>query len=161
MADYSLNADRSRSRVLLGKQEPIRAAGVVLWQPGKGCAGEPELALVHRPKWFDWTFPKGKLEPGERSKDAARREALEETGIRVQLCFRLPTRHYTVKGRPKRVRYWAAVRINGAFAPNREVDRLVWLPAAEARKRLSYEHDRELVDALLEELLGDRFRSTP
>ena len=151
MADYALN------KVLPGSQEVIRAAGVVLWQPGRGCAGEPELALVHRPKWCDWTFPKGKLEPGERSKDAARREALEETGFRVQLCFRLPTRHYTVKGRPKRVRYWAAVRINGGFTPNREVDRLVWLPATGARKRLSYEHDRELVDALLEELLGDRF----
>lgn len=150
-------ADDSLNKILLGKEQPIRAAGVVLWQPGKGVSQEPELALVHRPKWFDWTFPKGKLEPGERSKDAARREALEETGIRVQLCFRLPTRHYTVRGRRKRVRYWAAVRVSGAFTPNREVDRLLWLPASEARKRLSYEHDRELVDALLEELLGDDF----
>ncbi|WP_084719149.1 NUDIX hydrolase [Streptacidiphilus carbonis] len=158
-------ADNYLNRVRLGKEdkgagaEPVRAAGVVLWRPGqgRGTQVEPELALVHRPKWFDWTFPKGKLEPGERSKDAARREALEETGIRVRLCFRLPTRHYTAKGRPKRVRYWAAVPVSGAFEPNREVDRLVWLPASEARKRLSYEHDRELVDALLDELLGDGF----
>ncbi|MHA6761017.1 NUDIX hydrolase [Streptacidiphilus sp. PAMC 29251] len=136
MADESLKND-----------DLIRAAGVVLWRPGR--SGGPELALIHRPKWGDWTFPKGKLEVGERHRDAARREAWEETGMLVELRFKLPTQRYEVKGRPKRVRYWAAVRVGGAFAANREVDRLVWLPAAAARERLSYGHDQELVDALL------------
>jgi 8-oxo-dGTP diphosphatase len=144
MADEPLKQDLEQDR--------IRAAGVVLWRPGRPDPAEPELALVHRPKWLDWTFPKGKLEPGERHRDAARREAFEETGMLVQLGFRLPSQHYTVKGRPKRVRYWAAVRVGGAFAPNREVDRLLWLPAAKARQRLSYGHDQELVDVLLERL---------
>lgn len=129
----------------------IRAAGVVLWRPG-GHGDEPELALIHRPKLCDWSFPKGKLKEGERSKEAARREALEETGMRVQLGPRLPTQHYEVKGRPKRVRYWSAVRVSGAFTPNREADRLDWLPAGRALRRLSYDHDRELVDALLKQL---------
>jgi 8-oxo-dGTP diphosphatase len=144
MADDSLKTHDDR----------IRAAGVVLWRPSRaGGDGEPELALIHRPKWFDWTFPKGKLEAGERHRDAARREALEETGMRVELCFKLPTQRYLVKERPKRVRYWAAVRVSGTFEPNREVDRLVWLPASQARQRLSYGHDRELVDALLKRLV--------
>lgn len=150
MADESLDP-----RPLSTRDDRVRAAGVVLWRGGAGDA-EPELALIHRPKWFDWTFPKGKLEPGERHRDAARREALEETGMRVELCFKLPTQRYLVKGRPKRVRYWAAVRIDGTFTPNREVDRLVWLPASEARRRLSYGHDQELVDALIAHLLDQR-----
>ncbi|MFC1433535.1 NUDIX hydrolase [Streptacidiphilus sp. N1-3] len=133
-----------------GTKDLIRAAGVVLWRRGR--SGGPELALIHRPKWCDWTFPKGKLEVGERHRDAARREALEETGLLVELGAKLPTQRYEVRGRPKRVRYWAAVRVGGSFAPNREVDRLVWLPAAQARARLSYGHDQELVDALLDRL---------
>jgi 8-oxo-dGTP diphosphatase len=138
-----------------GRQDRIRAAGVVLWRPGRRGAAEPELALVHRPKWLDWSFPKGKLETGERHRDAARREALEETGLLVELGFKLPTQRYEVKGRPKRVRYWAAVRVGGAFSSNREVDQLVWLPASQARRRLSYGHDRELVDALLDRLSAE------
>jgi 8-oxo-dGTP diphosphatase len=132
-------------------QDRVKAAGVVLWRPGRR-SDEPELALIHRPRLDDWTFPKGKLKEGERSKEAARREALEETGMRVELGGRLPTQRYLAKGRPKRVRYWSAVRISGAFTPNREADRLVWLPARLARERLSYRHDRELVDALLKRL---------
>ena len=137
----------------LPAQARIRAAGVVLWRAGE-LSDEPELAVIHRPKLGDWSFPKGKLKDGERAKEAARREALEETGMRVELGSRLPTQRYLVKGRPKRVRYWSAVRVSGSFCPNREVDRLEWLPAAEARARLSYSHDRELVDALLKQLCG-------
>jgi 8-oxo-dGTP diphosphatase len=148
MADEPLKQDTDG-------QDRIRAAGVVLWRPGRPGSAEPELALIHRPKWFDWSFPKGKLEAGERHKDAARREALEETGMLVDLRFKLPTQRYDVRGRPKRVRYWAAARIGGGFTPNREVDRLVWLPAAQARERLSYGHDQELVDALLARLAAD------
>jgi 8-oxo-dGTP diphosphatase len=143
--------ESKKSQTVAPGPERVKAAGVVLWRPGRG-SDEPELALVHRPKLDDWSFPKGKLKEGERSREAARREALEETGMRVQLGARLPTQRYLAKGRPKRVRYWSAVRIRGAFAPNREVDRLEWLPAARARERLSYRHDRELVDALLEQL---------
>ncbi len=131
--------------------DQVRAAGVVLWRPGQG-SDEPELALIHRPKWCDWTFPKGKLKEGERHREAALREALEETGMQVALGSRLPTQHYLVKGRPKRVRYWAAVRVRGAFTANREVDRLEWLPAERARRRLTHSHDRALVDALLKQL---------
>ncbi|WP_042437582.1 NUDIX hydrolase [Streptacidiphilus albus] len=133
------------------REEQVRAAGVVLWRPGQD-SDEPDLALIHRPKWCDWTFPKGKLKEGERHRAAALREALEETGMQVALGSRLPTQHYLVKGRPKRVRYWSAVRIRGAFAPNREVDRLEWLPAERARRRLTHSHDRALVDALLKQL---------
>jgi len=137
----------------LPAQDRIRAAGVVLWRAGE-LSDEPELAVIHRPKLGDWSFPKGKLKEGERAKEAARREALEETGMRVELGSRLPTQRYLVKGRPKRVRYWSAVRVSGSFCPNREVDRLEWLPATQARLRLSYSHDRELVDALLKQLCG-------
>lgn len=129
--------------------ELIKAAGVVLWR--EGAAGL-ELALVHRPKYDDWSFAKGKLEPGEKHREAALREAREETGMTVVLGRRLPTQHYLVRDRIKRVRYWAATVLTGGFTPNREVDALRWLPIAEARARLSYEHDRALVDALLEQI---------
>jgi 8-oxo-dGTP diphosphatase len=128
-----------------GKQPRILAAGVVLWRPSEGTGAGPEptleLALVRRPKWDDWTFPKGKLKEGERHREAALREAFEETGMRVELGARLPTQHYLVKGRRKRVRYWS------------EVDRLEWLAASEARCRLTYDHDRDLVDYLLNKLI--------
>ncbi|WP_370118896.1 NUDIX hydrolase [Streptacidiphilus sp. MAP12-33] len=129
--------------------ELIKAAGVVLWREK---AGGIELALVHRAKYDDWSFPKGKLELGEKHREAALREAREETGLTVVLGRRLPTQHYLVRDRVKRVRYWSATVLTGRFAPNREVDALRWLPVAEARARLSYEHDRALVDALLEQL---------
>ncbi|MFI2612442.1 NUDIX hydrolase [Kitasatospora sp. NPDC018619] len=131
----------------------VLAAGAVLWLPGRlkksGRLGRPLIALIHRPKYDDWSLPKGKLEAGEGVADAAVREVLEETGFRCLLGPELPTRHYRVQGRPKEVRYWAAVPSGGSFRPNREVDRLEWLPAGKARARLTHEHDRELVDALL------------
>ena len=138
-------------------QPKILAAGVVLWRPAPATADGPEveLALIHRPKWQDWTFPKGKLKEGERHREAARREAFEETGMRVELGSRLPTQRYLAKGRRKRVRYWSAVRVSGSFTPNREVDRLEWLPSAEACRRLTFDHDRELVKALLSQLFED------
>ncbi|WP_042373354.1 NUDIX hydrolase [Streptacidiphilus neutrinimicus] len=129
--------------------ELIKAAGVVLWrEKGNGL----ELALVHRPKYDDWSFPKGKLEPGEKHREAALREAREETGMTVLLGRRLPTQHYLFRDRIKRVRYWSATLLSGRFVPNREVDALRWLPVAQARAQLSYEHDRSLVDALREQL---------
>ncbi|MFF4651858.1 NUDIX hydrolase [Streptomyces sp. NPDC001380] len=138
----------------------------MLWLPGAsgGAARhaaearfawfEPLVALVHRPKYDDWSMPKGKLEAGEDALAAALREVREETGLGCVPGAELPVRRYWVRGRPKEVRYWAAVPSGGAFAPNREVDRLEWLPAAAARARLTHDHDRVLVDALLAVLAG-------
>lgn len=125
--------------------EPIEAAGTVLWRPA--TAGV-ELALVHRPKYDDWSFPKGKLLAGEHPLLAARRETAEETGQHIVLGRRLPTQRYLVNGRRKRVRFWSARGIDGGvFEPTSEIDRLVWLSPREARQRLSYAHDAELVRA--------------
>jgi 8-oxo-dGTP diphosphatase len=127
--------------------ELIRAAGVLLWRQAPG--GEREIALVHRPRYGDWSFPKGKLDPGEGWEEAALRETSEETGLAVRLGRRLPSTHYLSRGRPKEVRYWAAAPAGGAFRPNAEVDELAWLAPAEALARLSYPHDRELLTAFL------------
>ncbi|MBV6701143.1 NUDIX hydrolase [Kitasatospora aureofaciens] len=131
----------------------ILAAGAVLWLPGRlkksGRLGRPRIAVIHRPKYDDWSLPKGKLDPGEGLAEAAVREVREETGFTCVLGPELPAQHYPVQGRPKEVRYWAAVPTAGAFRPNREVDRLEWLPAGKARARLTHERDRLLVDALL------------
>jgi 8-oxo-(d)GTP phosphatase len=124
----------------------IRAAGAVLWRPG--LAG-PEVALVHRPKYGDWSLPKGKTEPGEHVLLTAVRELAEETGVRVILGRRLPSTHYIVRGRPKVVEYWAAKAADGpqpGFTPNAEVDQLEWLDVPAARQRLSYPHDAAVVD---------------
>jgi 8-oxo-dGTP diphosphatase len=103
--------------------------------------------VVHRPRYDDWSLPKGKLEPGESSEDAARREVLEETGMRVQLGDALPTTEYVDRhGRPKVVHYWRMTAIgNMPWQPNDEVDEVRWITGAEAATLLSYEHDRRLV----------------
>ena len=127
----------------------IRAAGAVLWRP---AAGGAEIALIHRGRYDDWTFPKGKALPGEHVVLTAAREVAEETGIRVVLGRRLSTVTYLSGGKPKRVDYWAARPADGPdddpqpdFEPNDEVDTLVWVPLAEARGRLTYEHDAGLL----------------
>lgn len=126
----------------------IRAAGCVLWR--RAPAGEGiELALVHRPKWQDWSHPKGKLNRLEDAREAAVREVLEETGMVCDLGAELPSAHYEVGGRPKEVRYWAAEAVAGHFAPNHEVDLMRWLPPAQARTHLTYPRDRDLLDAFL------------
>ncbi|MFI6347668.1 NUDIX hydrolase [Streptomyces sp. NPDC050560] len=130
----------------------VLAAGCLLWRPAPG--GGIELALVHRPKWDDWSHPKGKLKRGESARRAAVREVREETGMECRLGAELPTACYLVDGRPKQVRYWAARATGGVFTPNREVDRVVWLPPVEARGRLTVGQDRELVASLLGTLAG-------
>lgn len=113
----------------------VEAAGAVLWRPG------PEVALIHRPRYDDWTFPKGKAEPGERPPLTAVREVEEETGIRPVLGRRLRTTEYVSGGVPKRVVYWSATGRDAPFTPGDEVDRLDWLPLPEAAERLTYPRD--------------------
>jgi len=119
----------------------IRAAGGVVERDGA-------FLLVHRPKYDDWTLPKGKAEEGESDEDCALREVEEETGLRCSLERELPSTEYTdSKGRPKRARYWLMRPLEGLFTPTSEVDRIEWLPAAEAEERLSYDRDRQVVRA--------------
>ncbi|MFC4052529.1 NUDIX domain-containing protein [Actinomadura syzygii] len=134
----------------------IRAAGALLWRDGP--LGEAEFAVVHRPRYDDWSFPKGKVDRGEHVLAAAVREIEEETGIVPRLGRRLPTSTYPVRDRTKQVDYWAARPLaGGAFTPNDEVDELAWLPAAEAEERLSYGHDVDL----LREFLNGPLHTTP
>lgn len=132
----------------MGCAPVVRAAGCVLWR--RSSAGKLELALVYRPKWADWSWPKGKLKQGETFEDAARREVLEETGHRCRLGTELPSSQYTDhRGRLKEVRYWAAEAADGAFESNDEVSDLLWLTPDEARKRLTHERDRDLISVAL------------
>jgi len=123
----------------------VRAAGGVVWRV---VEGRPEVVLVHRPKYGDWTFPKGKLDPGETEADAAYREVSEETGYRCVLGRELPSVEYLDgKGRHKRVHYWEMTIADGEFRANDEVDRLEWLALDTAADRLTYDHDRVVLDA--------------
>ncbi|WP_327089315.1 NUDIX hydrolase [Nonomuraea sp. NBC_01738] len=127
--------------------ETLRAAGSVLW---RGDASAPEVALVHRPRYDDWTFPKGKLKTGEHMIAAAVREVREETGLTITVGRALPPIHYLLKGRTKRVDYWAGRVVEQAsFVPGAEVDELVWLPLDRARARLTYSWDGGLLHALM------------
>ena len=126
----------------------IRAAGCVLWRRSP-VDGEPEICLVHRPKYDDWSHPKGKLKRGEDPLACALREVEEETGYTASPGTELPTVSYMANGRPKRVRYWAAEATGGRFTPNDEVDRILWLSPAAARSRLTQFRDRTLIDELL------------
>ncbi len=108
-----------------------------------------EVLLVHRPRYDDWSFPKGKCERGETDEACAVREVEEETGMRCSLGHELPSASYVDgKGRPKVVRYWEMAAVEGGeFVPNHEVDALEWLPVDDAERRLSYGHDVEILDA--------------
>ena len=120
---------------------PVEAGGGVVVRDGR-------IAVVHRPKYDDWSFPKGKLDPGESFERAALREVEEETGLRCALREELPsTRYRDSKGRPKVVRYWRMEPLGGEFSPSAEVDELRWVTAAEARRLLTYERDRALAAA--------------
>ena len=122
----------------------IRAAGAVLWRDGpRGI----ETALVHRPRYDDWSFPKGKTMPGEHILLTAVREVCEEAGVRVTLGRRLATSRYITEGRPKRVDYWAGRPVSAdGFAPGDEVDALSWLPLPAASRALSYARDVTVLD---------------
>ena len=125
----------------------VQAAGGVVV---RGDGEPPELAVVHRPRYDDWSLPKGKLQPGERWEDAALREVEEETGLRCELGVELEAARYRDrKGRDKLVRWWLMRPVEGAFEPNDEVDELRWLHADEALGLLDYEHDRDLVRSVI------------
>jgi 8-oxo-dGTP pyrophosphatase MutT (NUDIX family) len=127
----------------------IEAAGGVVWKVTP--KGAVKVLLVHRPRYDDWSFPKGKLDPGERHVEAALREVQEETGLRCRTRDELPEARYADrKGRPKRVRYWSMEPIDGEFVPNDEVDEVRWLSRHEADMVLSYRHDRTVLAALPE-----------
>jgi 8-oxo-dGTP pyrophosphatase MutT (NUDIX family) len=121
----------------------VRAAGGVVWRMDDRA---PEVLLVHRPKYDDWTFPKGKLDPGETYEQAALREVHEETGLECVLGHELAGVEYRdAKGRPKTVRYWEMSIVAGAFAPNAEVDEIRWLTLVDAAALLTYRHDGEVL----------------
>ena len=121
----------------------VEAAGGVVLREG-------QVLLVHRPRYDDWTLPKGKLDPGEGFEEAALREVEEETGLRCTLVRELPSTEYRDhKDRPKVVRYWLMeVESDPGFEPNDEVDELRWLAAGDAPAQVTYERDRDVLAAL-------------
>jgi len=125
----------------------VEAAGGVVMRKGSDAT---EIAIVHRPRYDDWSFPKGKLDDGETFEQAALREVHEETGLVCRLGPELPFQQYEDdKGRPKVVRYWLmAVIEDEGFAPNDEVDDMRWLVPARACELLTYERDRGTVRTL-------------
>ncbi len=129
--------------------EVLAAGGLVWRRQGDGV----EVAVVHRPRYDDWSLPKGKLDAGEGFEEAALREVLEETGLRCRLGRTLGDTSYADrKDRPKLVRYYEMEPEGGEFAPNDEVDELRWLPPSDAGGLLSYDFDRELVERAAAEL---------
>ena len=124
--------------------ERIEAAGGVVMRDGR-------VALVHRPRYDDWTLPKGKLDPAESFEEAAVREVQEETGLHGRLVRELLPTTYRVGGRDKVVRYWLMdVEHEGPFVPNDETDELRWAPINEAMRLLTYGRDREVLRAVFD-----------
>jgi 8-oxo-(d)GTP phosphatase len=125
--------------------ETILSAGAVVWRP---AADGIELLLVHRPKYDDWSLPKGKREPGEHVLLTAVREVQEETSVRPVLGPRLRTAEYLADGRPKQVDYWSALSRDDQAAASHEIDAVCWLPLPKALDRLSYPHDADVIASL-------------
>jgi 8-oxo-dGTP diphosphatase len=128
----------------------VLAAGGLVWRRGEEG---PEAVVVHRPRYDDWSLPKGKLDPGEDFEQAALREVEEETGLRCRLGRALgDTSYRDKKDRVKLVRYFEMQPESGEFTPNDEVDELRWIPLDRAGEALSYGFDRELVEKAAREL---------
>ena len=123
----------------------VVAAGAVVWRPGR------EVLVVHRPRYDDWSFPKGKLDPGEVPAVAAVREVGEETGLRIRLGPSLPGQRYPNGRAHKRVHYWVGWTVGsddvGAYEANDEIDDVRWVAADKARDLLTYPHDVETLEA--------------
>ena len=139
----------------------VRAAGVV---PYRVRGGKLRVGLVHRPHYDDWSWPKGKLDPGEDWPVAAVRETLEETGLRVRLGAPLPESRYLnngTSGAQKQVRYWVGEVVGGGGELEHEVDEVAWLRPKEAARRLSYPRDREQLDAVRELHTSGRLLTWP
>ena len=141
----SSSARRSGSKI-------VYAAGAVLWRPVNADAADElvedkdvEVAVIHRPRYDDWSLPKGKVDPGETAPVAAVREVWEETGQHAILGRRLDMVSYPIDQGVKKVYYWAARATGGEFIPGNEVDELIWLPMADALEKLSYGHDRKML----------------
>lgn len=122
----------------------IKAAGAVVTRDGENGL---EFLLVYREFRNDWTFPKGKVDPGENIVGTAVREVREETGYAIRLGLPLPQRHYQVNGVPKDVYYWHATVLEGDFAPNEEVSSIAWVPRDLAQEMLTYAHDIDVLNA--------------
>ena len=126
----------------------IEAAGGVVWR--RGPKGGVKVLLVHRPRYDDWSLPKGKLEAGEAHRAAALREVLEETGLVCKALDELPeVRYVDRKGRRKRVRYWAMEPLRGSFEPNAEVDEVRWVQVEHVAEVVTYPRDADVVASLL------------
>ncbi|WP_134739938.1 NUDIX hydrolase [Nocardioides sp. 503] len=126
----------------------VQSAGVVVFRPGK------RVLLVHRPKYDDWSFPKGKLDRGEHRTSAAVREVAEETGLHVRLGVPLASQRYALTtGRMKTVHYWTGRPVGeddvSGYAPNAEIDAVAWVDAEEAFTRLTYDYDRDTLGEAL------------
>lgn len=149
-----------------GKEFEVRAAGGVISRVisgdnrhetagaidrSTGAAGNShEVVIVHRPRYDDWTFPKGKSEVDESDEQTALREVQEETGLSCELGDELPSvRYRDHKGRSKIVRYWSMTVRSGEFAANDEVDQLEWVSPSEAGERLTYDHDVDVLSAFV------------
>lgn len=126
----------------------VVSAGVVVF------GADRSVLLVHRPKYDDWSFPKGKLDRGERAVAAAVREVQEETGLRVRLGPPLSSQHYPVREGMKTVLYWTGRPTDSidvsTYKPNAEIDKVQWVTAKRARGLLTYEHDVDTLDEALE-----------
>ena len=128
----------------------VIAAGGVVWRERRGTR---QVLLVHRPRYDDWSLPKGKLNAHEHVLLGARREIEEETGLQVTLGPPLGVQRYAIRKNggtaQKLVHYWSAVPVDGSeFEPNDEVDQISWLPVDKARGKLSYPRDVDILDAL-------------
>ena len=124
---------------------PVVAAGGIVT---RGDDGGTQVLLVHRPRYDDWSFPKGKVDEGETAAEAALREVAEETGFAASLGDHVGVVEYPDRtGRPKIVHYWAMSVEGGTFEPNPEVDGIAWIDIGPALERLTYERDRAVLRA--------------